>query len=351
VLFGLICITVVVMRESRIDSYKPGFRAPFYPWLQISGVLIAMWLISEMGGLAIGFTIALLLGCVLWYRYYASGNLERRGAIFHIHQRLGEQKFEGLERELMTIIHDRTQSENLSYEALVARSAVVDLKHGSFDAESLNELVQSIAAERFDIENRAGEYGDGLAVRDPRPVGEGVYLSLQIMGQVEQPELIVMRFSPQVSLTMDGVEQAHTLLYLVTPDRPVGLDLRLAGHIAEVVQSDNFGERWLAATDEKALNSILMRDDHFYHGPVETMPFLVEQLGRTVGELDLPRSCILAVIDRDGELIIATPEVTLLAFDGVAIIGEPADIQLLNQGLSPRDVRRGALAAARATWE
>lgn len=350
VLFGLICVAVVVMRESRIDSYKPGFKAPFYPWLQIGGVLIALWLISEMGALAIGFTAAMLVGCVLWYRYYASGNLDRRGAIFHVHQRLGEQKFEGLERELMTIIHDRTQSENLSYEALIARSAVLDLKDGSFDATSLSELVESVAVTRFDQSESVAKAFGGVAVSEPRPVGEGVYLSIETFEDIEQPELVVCRFGPLVSLDVDGAENAHTLLILMTPKRPVGLDLRLAGHLAEVVQSDNFTERWLAAVDEKALNAILMRDDHFYHGPVETMPFLVEQLGRTVGELDLPRSCILAIIERDGELIIATPDVTLLAFDGVAIIGEPADIQLLNQGLAPSDVRQGALAAARATW-
>ena len=91
-----------------------------------------------------------------------------------------------------------------------------------------------------------------------------------------------------------------------------------------------------------------MRDDHFYHGPVETMPFLVEQLGRTIGELELPTSCILALIERDGELIIATPDVTLVAFDSVAIIGEPSDIELLNEGLDPWEVEQGALAAEKA---
>ncbi len=145
----------------------------------------------------------------------------------------------------------------------------------------------------------------------------------------------------------DG-SHAHTLLFLVCPDRPVGLDLRLAGHIAEVVQSDHFTERWLEASDDKALNAILMRDDHFYHGPIETLPFLVDQLGTPVGELELPPSCILAIIERDGELIIPTPDVKLLAFDGVAVIGDPADIQLLNEGLDPWEVRQTELAEASA---
>lgn len=346
VLFGMICAAVIVMRESRIDTYKPGFRAPLYPWLQAAGMLIALWLISEIGLLAIAFTAALFLGCIAWYRFYASGNLERRGAIFHVHQRLGEQKYEGLERELMTIIHDRTQSENLSYEALIARSAVIDLPVGTFDETGLKKLLAQTATERF-------EEGELVAttfseVMSFRPVGDGVHLSIATASDLAQPELLVCRFGANARLNLDSTDDCDTLLFLIAPDRPVGLDLRLAGHLAEVVQSDHFTDRWRNAEGEKALNAILMRDDHFYHGPVETMPFLVEQLGRTIGELELPTSCILALIERDGELIIATPDVTLVAFDSVAIIGEPSDIELLNEGLDPWEVEQGALAAEKA---
>ncbi len=375
VLFALICVAVIVMRESRIDEYKPGFKAPLYPWLQVAGIIISLWLISEMGFLAIAFTAALLLGCVFWYRYYASGSLERRGAIFHVHQRLGEQKYEGLERELMTIIHDRTQDENLSYEAVIARSAMVDVQRGDYDRDRLHTMLAETAVERFESgENIARSFDDPM---DFRPIGEGVHMVIKQAKGIDQPELIVYRFGPESSLSLgdagahaqktddevdseevdieevdsdevdiDDVDEAHTLLFLVAPDRPAGLDLRLAGHIAEVVQGDNFTDRWLRAQDEKALNAVMMRDDHFYHGPVETMPFLVEQLGRTVGELELPESCILALIERDGELVIPTPDVMLLAFDGVAIIGEPDDIQLLNEGLDPFEAGQAALAAA-----
>jgi len=347
VLFGLICVAVIVMRESRIDSYKPGFRAPFYPWLPIVGVFIALWLISEMGFLAIGFTAALLIGCVVWYRYYASGNpnLERRGAIFHVHQRLGEQKYVGLERELMAIIHDRTQAEDLTYEALIARSAVVDVQPGSLDKAGLTDLLSSTAVERFDAGSEIA-----TAFREEwsmRPVGDRVYLSIINLKDLIQPELIVCRFGHQATLMLDdidGIEDAHTVHFLVTPDRPVGLDLRLAGHIAEVVQGEHFSERWLGAKDEKALNAILMRDDHFYHGPIETLPFLVDQLGTRIGDLEMPDSCILAIIERDGKLIVPTPDVMLLAFDGVAIIGDPEDIAALNQGLDPWEVQQTALA-------
>ncbi len=348
VLFALVCVAVIVMRESRIATYKPGFRAPLYPWLPVAGILVALWLISEMGLLAIGFTAALFLGCIAWYRFYTSGKIERRGAIFHVHQRLGEQRFDGLERELMTIVQDRTESEDLTYEALIARSAMVELPNRFYDRAQLSELLVQTAAERFGAGGRIAEAFADFA--DFRPVGSRVLLSTQTLSGIVQPELIVCRLGPEttiVSRSADGAEAPHTLFFLVAPDRPVGLDVRLAGQLAEVVQSARFARRWLRAVDEKVLNAILMRDDRFYHGPVEAMPFLVEQLGRKVGELELPGSCIVALVERDGELIIPTPDVSLFAFDDVAIIGDPEAIDLLHDGMDPWEAKQAALAAAR----
>ena len=349
VLFALTCVAVIVMRESRISSYKPGFRAPFYPWLQVAGIAISLLLIEEMGLLAHVFTAALFLGCMAWYRFYASGQVERRGAIFHVHQRLGEQKFDGIERELMTIVRDRTESEDLSYEALIARSAVVELTEPFYDRSRLSDLLTTTASERFG----AGEViSETLADFAPfRPVGTRVLLSTQTLAHISEPELIVCRLAPHTTVSCpsaDAVDNPHTLLFLVVPEQPIGLDVRLAGQLAEVVQGARFTKRWLRAVDEKSLNAILMRDDRFYHGPVETMPFLVEQLGRKVGELELPGSCIVALVERNGELIIPTPDVKLLAFDDVAIIGDPEAIELLNDGIDPWEARQARLAKKKA---
>lgn len=37
-MFALVCVAVLVMRESEILEYDPGFRAPGYPWLPIIGI-------------------------------------------------------------------------------------------------------------------------------------------------------------------------------------------------------------------------------------------------------------------------------------------------------------------------
>lgn len=116
-------------------------------------------------------------------------------------------------------------------------------------------------------------------------------------------------------------------MFLIVPQKPVGLDLRLAGHLAEVVQSDHFEIRWLESESERDMNEVLMRDDHFLHGPVANFPSLFAQAGQKIADVTLPASCLIAMIERDGEILVATPETDLFDTDEVAIIGEPADLQ------------------------
>lgn len=330
-LFGLICIAVIVMREARIDSYKPGFKAPLYPWLQIMGILISFWLIIEMGILAIAFTGMVTIGCVLWYHFYGSKRTERRGAIFHVHERLGQQRYEGLERELMTIIHDRTQAENLSYEAVIARSVMMDFRYGQYNVPHLHEIMAEQSKLNFEIEPDLIETHFAEDQLQLRPINKGVYIAYQSSENIEQPELFVMRFGPQAKLDLPKVSDAHTLMFLLTPKKPVGLDLRLAGHLAEVVQSDHFETRWFAAKTDKDMNEVLMRDDHFLHGSVQSFPALASQIGKAIADVEIADSCLIALIERGGQVMAATPEIILMEGDGVAIIGEPDDLLKLQR--------------------
>ncbi|MDJ0920309.1 MAG: amino acid permease [Henriciella sp.] len=333
-LFGLICIAVIVMREARIDSYKPGFRVPLYPWMPVAGVLIAFWLIIEMGILAIGFTGMMVIGCVLWYQFYASKVTPRRGAIFHVHERLGRQRYEGIEHELMTIIHDRTQAQNLSYETVVARSAMTDLKIGKYTLVDLIKFMGDRAESRFNLD--PGVLDERFGQRPPRfqLLQEGFAIAYRSDERLEEPALFVFRFSDRAVLDIEGLSDEHTLVFLLTPKEPVGLDLRIVGHLAEVAQGEGFAQRWLAAEDEKELNEILMRDDHFIHAPVKDLPLIARQIGRPIHEIELPASCLIVMIEREGDLVIAKPTEDVRADDLLAIIGEPDDLGLLMQAES-----------------
>lgn len=331
-LFGLICLAVIVMRESRIASYKPGFKSPLYPWTQVIGILISFWLIAEMGILAVGFTGMMVIACALWYQFYASGKMQRRGAIFHVHERLGQMRFEGLERELMTIIHDRTQDQNLSYENLIARCVVHNYTVGSYSRDMLVEEVKNIAHSSYGMERHILDEVFASGAATMHPLSEHVVLAYRSHEKIEKPELVVFRFGEQTRVAIDTLAEVHTVMVLLCPRKPAGLDLRLAGHLAEVVQSYDFDRRWLGATTDKDMNEVLMRDDHFLHAPIHDFPYLEQHVGQPLSEFELPDSCLIALIERDGNTIIAAPKEVLQPGDLVAIIGEPEDLVRLKKG-------------------
>ena len=328
-LFGLISLCVIVMRESGIESYKPGFRSPFYPWMQIAGILISFWLIVEMGLLAIGFTGMLAIACGIWYQLYGSPRTRRAGAIFHLHARLGENRYEGLERELMAIIHERTSDENLSYESLVSRCEFVDSTGNTLDFERLSVDVAGRFHERTGLPQERLETVFGKLASQGQPAGPDVLIWYRSIETIEQPEMLVYCFPRAVDLDVAESASLHTLIFLLAPRAVVGLDLRLAGHLAEIVQSGQFERDWLSSVSHRDRREILMRDDHFLHTTIERIPFLARRAGKKIGDIELPGSCLIALVERGDQILTAKSHLQLLAGDEVAVIGEPEDLELL----------------------
>ena len=118
VLFGLLCLAVIVMRSSGIDYYRPEFISPLYPWIQIVGLIIPVVLIVQMGTTAILFTTGLIVLGLIWYAVYGRHRVDRRGALFHVFERLGRDVHRGLDAELLDILSERDAQELLEADRL-----------------------------------------------------------------------------------------------------------------------------------------------------------------------------------------------------------------------------------------
>ena len=145
VMFALACLAVIVMRESRIESYDPGYRSPLYPGLQIVGILGPFWLIVNMGLLPTLFTGGLITFGAMWHTYYARDRVGRKGAIFHVFERLGRQRWEGLDRELREIMKIRAPREADPFDELLTEARVLDLP-GPIDFKDLATRTSQLLA-------------------------------------------------------------------------------------------------------------------------------------------------------------------------------------------------------------
>jgi len=331
-LFGLLCFAVIVMRESKIDAYAPGFRSPFYPWIQIAGMLISVWLIAEMGLLAVSLTGIIIVLCVAWYYYYTGGKIQRQGAIFHVHERLGRKRYEGLEYELLSILNEKNGEEKrLAYEEVVARSSIIDISSKDPEISGLIDLCADIFAGRLKLDKK--RISEDLSERYRHKftnLGNGVVAGYLRYSNLATAEMVVFRMRKAVEVQIPGINTpVYALIFLVTPETKPGLDMRLVGHLAEIVQPESFLKRWLNAESEKELREILMSDEHFIHVSVDDNRYLKDQIGLKIGEIRLPGESLIAIIYRHGDLIIPHGNTELEPGDELSIIGQPEDIRTL----------------------
>ena len=71
VMYGLICVTLIVMRRRNADDYQPDFRCPGSPVLPGLGAVASFGLIAFMNPLSIGLGASILGAAAVWHYTYA----------------------------------------------------------------------------------------------------------------------------------------------------------------------------------------------------------------------------------------------------------------------------------------
>lgn len=74
-------IAVVVLRETRVQWYKPNFKSPFYPYLQIFGFVSGIFLLLGMGAIVAKAIAAVVIPGVILYLTYSRSRTKRKGVV------------------------------------------------------------------------------------------------------------------------------------------------------------------------------------------------------------------------------------------------------------------------------
>ena len=335
-LFFLLNLAVVVMRESKIEAYKPGFNSPFYPWVQILGMIISLWLVAEMGLLAVGLTGTLIILCIAWYFYYAHGKVKRQGAIYHVHARLGQMRYEALEHELMTIINEKNIDSSLTYEEVIARSEVVRAQSADRDLAILSQkAVDSLESRLSKDTNLKSNWSDAftdIATQAVR-LKKGVYFKYVQLEGLRMPEMVSIQCKGGLTLEAFGEEKIHALIYLITPEDQPLLHMRIIGHMAELIEAEEFLDRWIAAKSERELKQVLLSDERLIHVRLQENTPTEEWIDKAIMELQLPGECLVTIIERNNDIVIPKGKTRLRTGDVLSILGYPKDILELREWL------------------
>jgi amino acid transporter/mannitol/fructose-specific phosphotransferase system IIA component (Ntr-type) len=342
-LFALLNLAVIVMRESEIEEYDPYFRAPLYPWLQIVGFIITIYLIIEIGFIAISLTVAVVMFALGWYYFYVYGRVKRQGAVFHIYERLGRQKDYSLEHEMRGILREKGLRDEDPYEAVAGRAAVLDIGNNDVSYKDIVKKATRIFCDKLNMDQRK-IYRAFMEKRDLGviPIGRGTALKHVRVEEDVMPEMVLVRIKNGLLAGKEhfediGLEEGaedkklYAMIFLVSSEANASQHLRFLAHIVEMADSEGFLKSWCDAKNKVELRHLMLRDERFISFRLEKGNRTEQLIGKQIKDIDLPGECLINVIKRDGKIKIPHGKTQLKEGDGLLIVGETDDINELKK--------------------
>jgi APA family basic amino acid/polyamine antiporter len=339
-LFAGVSAAVIVMRESKLDSYDPGFKVPWYPWVPLLGIVLCVATMSVLGTASIIFAVVMLVIAIAWFHFYASDRVDRYGAIFHVFARLGEQRFDALDTELRGIIKEKGLRAADPFDETIAKARVLEGNAGT-DFETLAARVADALSTETGRSSKHFLQGflEGTQV-GATPVTGGVALPHLRLQGLQRSHLVLVRcrngLNLEVGSGMPGgktSQRVQALFFMASPEEDPAQHLRLLASLAGAVEQEGFMDRWLDAEGPADLKNALLRSDYSLTLAIEAGSLAGTWIDRSIASLGLPDGILVALVHRGTERIIPTGRTVIERGDRVIVIGEQDDIQQLRQDL------------------
>ncbi len=259
ILFILVNASVIIMRESRIQSYRPKFKSPLYPYIHIFAIIAYGALIIDMGLVPLLITAGFVGLSAAWFWLYVYRRVSRASAVMHVVERVTDRELKTvtLENELRDILLERDDIIEDRFDELIRECEILDIQ-GEENAEIIFRQASAILAERLGtnefvlFEKFLHREAEGGTVVQP-----GFAIPHIVVEGENKFDILLVR-------ARDGINFPHA------PD-PVRIMFVLAGSkdernyhlralmaIAQIAQEKHFEQRWLTARDTQGLRNLIL---------------------------------------------------------------------------------------------
>ena len=247
------------MRESRLPTYNPSWRCPFYPWVQIIGIVCYGFLLVALGTVPLAITAVVLGGGVAWYMFYAKVNVMRESALIRVAGRFAKADFQDhdLEAELSRVARDHSRTLEDRFDRLIQGCTVLDLTKGATREELFRVIAESLAAR---IDRPAEELAELLQRREvlsSTVVRPGLAIPHLILDDADGFHILLVRCRPGVAF-QEGEPPVHAVFAIVASPEDRNFYLKALMAIAEIAQDEAFDRRWLESGRAEALREVVL---------------------------------------------------------------------------------------------
>lgn len=259
VLFAFVNLAVIVMRKSGFQSYRPAFRAPLCPWLQIAAVVIYAVLIADMGVVPLAVTGGFALLTAVWYLAYVHRRIHRESALVFVVKNITSKDLgrTHLEEELRQISLERDHGTLDRFDRLIKACPILDIEE-PVSAKELFRRVAAVLAPRV----KAGEQAlyELLLARERQSttiVQPGLSIPHIIVEGTGVFEIVLARAKAGVEFS-ELHPPVKTAFVLAGSLDERNYHLRALMTIAHLVQEPGFEQRWMDARNAEALRDVVL---------------------------------------------------------------------------------------------
>jgi len=257
-LFFLVNFSVILMRESRIVSYRPSFKAPFYPFLQILGMLFSIILIFEMGNLPLVLAALFFAVSTLWYIFYSRGHSTKDSALVRIVERVVDKTIRGnsLHEELTQILIERDNIEKDRFDHLISRAIILDIKRPIERSELFKKIAQAFSLRLDYPYEQLLEKMEEREQQSTTAISNVLAIPHIVLEEDKGFEIVLVRTAQGIDF---GEHKDIRIIFaLAGGKKERNFHLQCLMAIAQIVQSRDFEKHWEETSDEEELRTLVM---------------------------------------------------------------------------------------------
>jgi amino acid transporter/mannitol/fructose-specific phosphotransferase system IIA component (Ntr-type) len=255
----LTSLCVIILRESNVKNYKPIFKAPLYPWLQISCIIIFNYFMLSLGWKVLKINVLLIIVSMLVYFLYGKKRTSQEYALLHLLLRITENLGlkHGLEEELRDIIQERDEVELDEFDRLIKNAKILDLEGPVtldelfvIEAKHLTSVVQKTERELIDLFNDR-ERESSTAVTDFTAIPHIV------VDEKDLFYLMVIRCREGIRFNEKRQSVKAVFLFISSPTLRK-THLRTLASIASLASEESYEIKWMNAKNENYLRDMIL---------------------------------------------------------------------------------------------
>ncbi len=252
-------ISTMVMRMSKISTYKPTFKAPLFPWLNIISSIIYIFLIWEMGTFTVVASLIFIAATLLWYGLYSGFREKQDSALMHLVQRITSKDLrdDTLSDELKQILKTRDNIITDRFDAIIEKAPIIEIPAES-DIDQLFERVSSEFSTLIPLDKAQIEELLWKREKESTTVISPGLAIPHIVTETSGDFSIVIARSSEGILFPDDPTPVHVIFALAGSKDERNFHLQALMAIAQILKNPGFIDAWERASSSKELRNLIL---------------------------------------------------------------------------------------------